>query len=326
MDGDDENLALLKPYIREFTVNGKSCRVLRDSAATMDVVHPSYVEPSDFISECAWIRQAVQEDSVCLPLARVKIEGPFGVLVTEAAVSASLPLAYPYLFSNKSESLLKEKGTSFEKGEVSALTRSKARKLASQLRGEESTGKEKTGFQERGVGEQTGESEGYSGLSANEAVEAELTSAHEEVTPEAPGHVLPPSCTSFERLLGVDRAQFQREQEADTSIQELHNSCVEGVARKNVSLQNRGGLLFRRYQDRRGVTFVQLIVPTKYRQDLLQLSHGGGWSGHLGVKRPRPVSFRNFTGRLAFAMSSTSFAPATVVNALGNPMTNAKSQ
>lgn len=294
VDGDDENLALLKPYIREFTVNGKSCRVLRDSAATMDVVHPSYVEPSDFIAECAWIRQAVQEDSVCLPLARVKIEGPFGVLVTEAAVSASLPLAYPYLFSNKSESLLKEKGTSFEKGEVSALTRSKARKLASQLRGEESIGKEKTSFAEREVGEQTGESESYSGLSANEAVEAELTSADEEVTLDAPGHVLPPSCTSFERLLGVDRAQFQREQEADTGIQELHNSYVEGVARKNVSLQNRGGLLFRRYQDRRGVTFDQLIVPTKYRQDLLQLSHGGGWSGHLGVKKTKARLLQEF--------------------------------
>ncbi|KAH7976053.1 hypothetical protein HPB52_008525 [Rhipicephalus sanguineus] len=44
--------------------------VLRDSAATMDVVHPSYVSAKDFTGECAWIRQVVQEHSVCLPLAR----------------------------------------------------------------------------------------------------------------------------------------------------------------------------------------------------------------------------------------------------------------
>ncbi|KAH7947548.1 hypothetical protein HPB52_013147 [Rhipicephalus sanguineus] len=82
---DDENLELLKPFMKECTVNGKRCRVLRDSAATMDVVHSSYVSAKDFTGECAWIRQVVQEHSVCLPLARVRIEGLFGTFTTEAA-------------------------------------------------------------------------------------------------------------------------------------------------------------------------------------------------------------------------------------------------
>ncbi|KAH7976967.1 hypothetical protein HPB52_021934 [Rhipicephalus sanguineus] len=95
VSADDENLELLKPFMKEFTVNGKRCRVLRDSAATMDVVHPSYVSANDFTGECAWIRQVVQEDSVCLPLAQVHIEGPFGAFTTEAAVSARLPPQQP---------------------------------------------------------------------------------------------------------------------------------------------------------------------------------------------------------------------------------------
>ncbi|KAH6938543.1 hypothetical protein HPB50_010467 [Hyalomma asiaticum] len=79
----------------------------------MDVVHLKYVSSEDYMSECAWIRQAVSEDSVCLPMAKNEIEGPFSTLKTVAAVSKGLPEEYPYLFSNKSESLLNKQGKSF---------------------------------------------------------------------------------------------------------------------------------------------------------------------------------------------------------------------
>ncbi|XP_077544813.1 uncharacterized protein LOC144157983 [Haemaphysalis longicornis] len=124
---DEESRQLLEPYVRELAVNGKPCRVLRDSAATMDVVHPSYVEPHQFTGDRAWIKQAVEAQSVCLPIARITIDGPFGKLETEAAVSASLPAQYPYLFSNRSDQLLRERGLVFGEGIVFALTRSKAR-------------------------------------------------------------------------------------------------------------------------------------------------------------------------------------------------------
>ncbi|XP_077553545.1 uncharacterized protein LOC144168428 [Haemaphysalis longicornis] len=125
VDQDEESRQLLEPYVRELAVNGKPCRVLRDSAATMDVVHPSYVEPHQFTGDCAWIKQAVEAQSVCLPIARITIDGPFGELETEAAVSPSLPAQYPYLFSNRSDQLLRERGLVFGEGIVFALTRSK---------------------------------------------------------------------------------------------------------------------------------------------------------------------------------------------------------
>ncbi|KAH7968161.1 hypothetical protein HPB52_006382 [Rhipicephalus sanguineus] len=46
-----------EPYIRDLVVNCKPCRVLRDSAATMDVVHPSYVEESPWAVKC-WFSEA----------------------------------------------------------------------------------------------------------------------------------------------------------------------------------------------------------------------------------------------------------------------------
>ncbi|XP_077560823.1 uncharacterized protein LOC144175647 [Haemaphysalis longicornis] len=133
LDPDEDTRQLLEPYVRELAVNGKPCRVLRDSAATMDVVHPSYVEPHQFTGDCAWIKQAVEAQGVCLPIARITIDGPFGKLETEAAVSPSLPAQYTYLFSNSTDQLLRERGLVFGEGIVFALTRSKARELGAKV-------------------------------------------------------------------------------------------------------------------------------------------------------------------------------------------------
>ncbi|XP_075737509.1 uncharacterized protein LOC142777099 [Rhipicephalus microplus] len=130
----EKNIRLLEPYLQEIRVNEKTCRALRDSAATMDVVHPSLVSPDDFTGECAWIRQVAEEQSVRLPIATVVIEGPFGKLCTEAAVSAALNGRFSYLFSNNSEQLLKEQGKSFFPNlACMAPTRSQARKLSRKL-------------------------------------------------------------------------------------------------------------------------------------------------------------------------------------------------
>ncbi|XP_070395599.1 uncharacterized protein, partial [Dermacentor albipictus] len=123
-----DNMELLSPYLHDLRVNGKPCRVLRDSAATMDIVHLSYVTVDDFTGEVAWIKQVVEENSVCLPMAKVNISGAFGELETEAAVSKFLSLQYPYIFSNRSNQLLRDRGLKLGEGIVQALTRGQARK------------------------------------------------------------------------------------------------------------------------------------------------------------------------------------------------------
>ncbi|KAH7943604.1 hypothetical protein HPB52_009421 [Rhipicephalus sanguineus] len=70
---DNENLELLKPFMKEFTVNGKRFRVLE-------------IPAKEFTGECAWIRQVAQEHSVYLPLAGVRIGASF------ARVQCTLPL------------------------------------------------------------------------------------------------------------------------------------------------------------------------------------------------------------------------------------------
>ncbi|KAH6938900.1 hypothetical protein HPB50_014687 [Hyalomma asiaticum] len=213
---DDENMQLLRPYLRDLVVNGKDCKVLRDSGATMDIVHPDYVEATHFTGECAWIRQVARKNSICLPIAKVTIEGPFGVLETEAAVSPNLPKQYPYLFSNKSDMLLKKRGLSFGEFVVQAITRSKARELAAERAGE--------GEQPRAVDpcEQASTSAGEDGsryvapvtLGDSSATDAPIPLSPKEtacdvVEPAFPRIVLPHSECSLD-LLNVDEDTLMR--------------------------------------------------------------------------------------------------------------------
>ncbi|KAH6925410.1 hypothetical protein HPB50_004956 [Hyalomma asiaticum] len=87
----------------------------------MDIFHPDYVEATHFTGECVWIRQVAEKNSICLPIAKVMIEGQFNVLETEAAVSPNLPKQYPYLLSNKSDMVLKKRGLSFREFVAQAL-------------------------------------------------------------------------------------------------------------------------------------------------------------------------------------------------------------
>ncbi|XP_075750202.1 uncharacterized protein LOC142814783 [Rhipicephalus microplus] len=231
----EKNIRLLEPYLQEIRVNKKTCRALRDSAATMDVVHPSLVSPDDFTGECAWIRQVAEEQSVRLPIATVVIEGPFGKLCTEAAVSAALNDRFPYLFSNNSEQLLKEQGKSFFPNlACMALTRSQARKLSRQLDlvpcGElssdlvgGSTEPQKGKFphesweqsRERPVVDTTGAVSGERGDDV-----APLSQSERVAT-------LSPVAESWSELPRVDRETLIGEQREDFSIEALVESQIE---------------------------------------------------------------------------------------------------
>lgn len=289
MNESDDNMKLLEPYMYDLIVNGKQCRVLRDSAATMDVVHPSFVQSGQFSGDCAWIRQAVEPNSQCLPVAKVSITGAFGTLETEAAVSPHLPQQYPYLFSNKSDQMLRERGLTLGEGVVQALTRSKARELAAKATVEEATARQTKNqpspeLKVEGAVPRTKQSEvPVAQQKVPERVE-DSPRALEETAKEL---LVTPISENLNRLLGVGTASLIAEQKGDQTLKKLQYISSEGVAKRNVKFKERGGILYRTYLDRRGVEFDQLVVPQAYRQDLLHLVHGSSWSGHLGVRKTK---------------------------------------
>ncbi|XP_075741654.1 uncharacterized protein LOC142791735 [Rhipicephalus microplus] len=300
----DENLKLLEPYMREIVVNGKKCRALRDSAATMDVAHPSCISPGDYTGECAWIRQVAEEQSACLPIAAVVLEGSFGKLRTEAAVSPNLPQDFPYLFSNKSEQLLKEKGQSFSSPlACMALTRSRSRALAGRLEvsvsNEEADEREATpqgdsGQEATSVSPDIEDSRAPDTVMAaerDEPVEVDESRALQESVQSS---LLGPTSTCWEELSKVDRNTLVTAQASDDTIKNLQHNGKEGVARKNISFYTKAGLMYRKYRDAEGRTFDQLLVPEKYRRQFLELAHGNAWAGHLGIKKTKARLAQDF--------------------------------
>ncbi|XP_049272006.1 uncharacterized protein LOC125758637 [Rhipicephalus sanguineus] len=263
-----------------------------DLRRTTDVVHPSYVAADDFTGEVTWIKQVLEEHSVCLPMAKVTISGPFGELVTEAAVSKMVPLEYPYLFSNRSDRLLRERGQKFGEGRVQALTRSKTRQLAAQLT--QNSGAD-TPESEQTYPKSVETTEEESGFKTSEPEEvilegsgcADAETEEPESESDGKGLLLAPGSLSFEKLLQVDRGSLGAEQKKDPSLARLHLTAKEGIARRNITMHEKGGLLYRHYKDRKGKILDQLVVPEMYRRDILSLCHGNGWSGHLGVKKTK---------------------------------------
>ena len=83
----------------------------------------------------------------------------------------------------------------------------------------------------------------------------------------------------------MDAETLEAEQARDPTLRTLDNHLKEGVSKRNVTWQRRSGLLYRQYRDSKGVHFDQLVVPSKYRDELLSLTHGSGWSCHLGIKK-----------------------------------------
>ncbi|KAK8780958.1 hypothetical protein V5799_017701 [Amblyomma americanum] len=269
-------MRLLESYMQEIKVNGKKCTTLQDSAPTMDVVHPSFVSSSDFMGECAWIRQVAEEESVYRSR-QLSLKESLGN--TESAVSAALPEHFPYLFSNSSEQLLKDPGKSFFADvALTALTRSKARQLSKELDfaavSEQRTdqgnfsGKQarETQSSEAGLGERGLEVTGSGTCSASRDV---------DTTPQLveAGSTLAPVSTSWQELAAVERETLIREQQENCSIADLMKSVKLGVEKKRVSFYEKSGLLYCCYTDKQGRKCDQLLIPRKYGRQLLELAH-----------------------------------------------------
>ncbi|KAM7285983.1 uncharacterized protein ISCGN_032868 [Ixodes scapularis] len=295
VSGSDRDLELLRPYLHELQVNGKPCRVLRDSAATMDVVHPSYVTTSDFTGKVVWIKQLLEKHSVCLPMARVRITGPFGELVTEAAVSQTVPLEYPYLFSNRSDFLLRERGQQLGGGLVQSCTRSKSRQLAPLLT---SDPERKAADGEQALPELEAEKRDE-GVRVVE--QPDLVALESVRRPNAPakkaeedgiikGSLVAPASRNFGPLLRVDRVSLTVEQKSDPSASGFRGTAQE-IARINVTGHEKGGLFYRRYKDRI-FTSRNHVKIDHYDFSICTLISTGGWKVTRDPNVDAPVAVK----------------------------------
>ena len=85
------------------------------------------------------------------------------------------------------------------------------------------------------------------------------------------------------------------EQRNDTSlnkVRELAKGPVT-VSRNSYFFEN-SNILYRAFQDKGGVTVNQIVVPKKYRKQLMQIAHDVPLGGHMGNRKTRNRLLQNF--------------------------------
>lgn len=262
---------LLQPYLHDMEVNGRECKVLRDTGATYDVVHSSLVNSGDFTGDYVCLRQALEEGTLSLPVANVTLKGAFGEIKTEAAVSDNVMPQCPYLLSNRTAKELLNAGVTLDMNPVMVVTRSMAKETAAHQ--EPSSRVVSAEDQKRGQSD-----------NGDEASSDTHESAHEEGE-QAPCFIPPTSC-DFQALSTVDKATLIEEQKTDLTL----TKCRQSVAKQGAgsgSFHERNGVLYRDFRGKKGASADQIVVPLKYRENILELSHRAGWSGHLGITKTK---------------------------------------
>ena len=89
-------------------VNGIEMPILRDTAATVNLICKKYVPLSMYMNETVWIQTPFEETAVCLQVAEVELDCDFGHIITKVAVLGDSFDQGKYLLGNKTASLLEE--------------------------------------------------------------------------------------------------------------------------------------------------------------------------------------------------------------------------
>lgn len=180
------------------------------------------------------------------------MKGPFGEIETTAAVSDGVLPTCPYILSNKTAKSLSDFGKELAMNPVLVVTRSMTRDNTSAVPEPE-----------------------------NPPVLAEVESEPVVAEPS----LVSPASVNFEELSKVDTLTLISEQAADDSLEECRKRI--SMPSKKVSFFLNNGVLYRSYTAKGGREYDQLVVPAKYRAQLLELAHAKGWSCHLGIKKTK---------------------------------------
>ncbi|GBN44734.1 hypothetical protein AVEN_113122-1 [Araneus ventricosus] len=80
--------ALFTPYLSKALVNNVEMSILRDTGASIDIVSRNHLRSVDLTGETVWVKQPLDLNCTCLPLAKVELKSSeFGNIVTKAQLS-----------------------------------------------------------------------------------------------------------------------------------------------------------------------------------------------------------------------------------------------
>ncbi|GBM58814.1 Retrovirus-related Pol polyprotein from transposon 412 [Araneus ventricosus] len=258
VETSDQAKTFFAPYLSKALVNNEEITILRDTGASIDIVSRNHVRLEIFTGETVWVKEPLDFNYKCLPLAEVELQRPeFGHIVTKAAVIDLRLDSGWYLLINKTHQLIVEAKRKPNVNEV--MTRSQTRKTDPSLSRE----KEK------------------------KVINAEEPAA--VVGDELTVMNLPPAEKEDRELVGISSNELQKAQRDCTALQ----ACVLQAERENTDYQIKEGTLFRKSKDNFGNVSLQVVIPKVYRDKILAFCHEGK-SSHLGVRRTKDRLLKHY--------------------------------
>lgn len=267
---------LFESYTILAKVNGIETKLLRDSAASYDMVHTDLINAKDYAGKCVNVRGVLSTESVALPVAKIElIFEQFGTIVTEAAVSSQLPKEYPYLLSNRTWEMIDGKFSTTDHT-VMALTRSKARKMLQQEK-------------EKEENVLPGNEDDLQGKEENIPKEKEENTEPKECykrKEEAEENIiLPTSEMDFSDITKLTPTQLKISQLEDSTLKDYFELAETKSESNGIKYYISNGILFRKFIDKLGRKYDQVLIPTKFREKLIEMAHDNMWMGHLGCNK-----------------------------------------
>ncbi|XP_071057611.1 uncharacterized protein [Onthophagus taurus] len=260
---------LFAPYTLKGEINGKEVNILRDSAASYDVVHKNIVKTEHYSGKYVHVRGVLNEESVALQVAVVKLNLPeIGELETEAAVTSNLPNGYSYLLSNRTWEMFSNVDNVQN---VFALTRSKSKKLKLE--------------QQSIPVEQNQKNEKHKELreQENKVNEKDKQKKEESVLEEM--LIIPKGKTDYDDITKLNPNKLRLLQGGDPTLKEYYDKAEIKEDKNGVKFKILNGILHRRFVDKLGRHYEQVVVPTSLRGKIMDIAHDNMWMGHLGLER-----------------------------------------
>ncbi|GBM34956.1 hypothetical protein AVEN_240331-1 [Araneus ventricosus] len=252
---------LFAPYLSKALINNAEMDILRDTGASIDIVSRNRVRPEHFTGGVVFVKQPLDAEFRCLPLAKVELQSPeFGCVVTKAAViDAQLGSGW-YLLSNKTYELILE-------------------------------AKRKTNLNTVVTRNQTNQTDKKDLAQSNEREGTVATTKEPEaiITDDPYSLTLPPAEKIGERIVEVSSEELREAQKGCSTLQ----ACFLQAEKGNSDFRVEGEMMFRESKDHFGNVSLQVVIPQVYRDKILALCHEGT-SSHLGVRKTKDRFLKHY--------------------------------
>ncbi|GBN40535.1 Retrovirus-related Pol polyprotein from transposon 412 [Araneus ventricosus] len=249
-------------------VNGIEMPILRDTGANLDLICKKYVPLSMCTNETVWIRTPLEESAVYLPLNEVELNCDFGSIITKAAVLRDFLDQERYILGKKTAALFEEakKNKEIQVYMVNAVETRVQRRL----------------IEKKDPNPET-----------SDEIIPEINDNNEESSNEL-DNILP--LVGYDilksNIVKLSRKEFVEEQKKSAELKKLFEEA-KNVSSKKTNYIVEDNLLFFKKEDKNGTKCKLLVVPEKYKENLMTIGHEGAVA-HLGVTKTKDALFKTF--------------------------------